>query len=63
MKCVLHHKNFKTYLKYFKKLRLKHYVLDINEATVFTKTEAKRMLEKFKHPENWEIIQINKMED
>lgn len=62
MKCVLKNKNHNTYLEYFKKLRFKHYVVDIKEATVFNKTEARKMLERFKHPENWEIIEINKKE-
>lgn len=60
MKCVLRNKNYGTYLKYLKKIRFKHYVLDINEATIYTKTEARQMLETFKHPENWEIIPQNK---
>ena len=60
MKCILHHKNFNVYLKYFKRIRLKHYVMDSKEATVFNKTDAKKMLETFKHSENWEIIEIKK---
>ena len=60
MHCVLKHINYKTYLKYFKNIKFKHYVVDINEPTVFNKTEARRMLATFKHPENWEIIQINR---
>ena len=63
MKCVLKNINHNTYLKYFKKIRLKHYVLNIDDATVFNKTEAKAMLGRFKHPENWEIIEINKKEN
>lgn len=63
MKCVLHHKNLKVYLKYFKKIKFKHYVANIKEATVFNKTDAKKMLERFKHSENWEIIEINKKEN
>ena len=60
MKCVLKNKNYNTYLKYYKKIKFKHYVTDIQDATIFNKTEAKQMLLKFKHPENWDIIETNK---
>lgn len=62
MKCVLKNKNYNTYLKYYKKIKFKHYVVDINDATIFNKTEAKEMLKKFRHPENWEIIETNRKE-
>jgi len=63
MKCVLKNINNNTYLKYFKSIRFKHYVLNIDDATIFNKTDAKKMIERFKHPENWEIIEINKKEN
>ena len=63
MKWILKNKNHNTYLKYYKRIKLKHYVADINDASIFTKTEAKRMLEKFKHPENWEIVPSDKKEN
>ena len=59
MKCVLKNKNYNTYLKYIKRLRLKRYILNIDEATLYTKTEANKMIKKFKHPENWEVIKIS----
>lgn len=58
MKYVLRNKNTKMYLKYLKTIRFKHYVMDKAEATTLNKTEVKAMLKKFKHPENWEIIQL-----
>ena len=54
---ILKHKNNRVYLKYFKNIQFKHYVSDYQEATNFTKSEAKRILGKYKHPENWEIIE------
>lgn len=58
MNYVLKNKNHNTYLRYIKRLNFKHYVINQDEATVFDKTEAKKMLKKFKHPENWELIKI-----
>ena len=58
MKYVLKNKNTKMYLKYLKAIRFKHYVINKEEATVLNTTEVKAMLNKFKHPENWEIIQL-----
>ena len=56
MKYILRNKNYGTYLNYLKRIRFKHYVASKEEATIFNTTEAKRMLSKFKHPENWEIV-------
>lgn len=58
MKYVLKNKNTKMYLKYFKTIRFKHYVMNKDEATVLNTTEVKAMLKKFKHPENWEIVSL-----
>jgi len=58
MKYILRNKNTKCYLKYLKRIRFKHYTLDKEEATVFNTTEVKKMLNKFKHPENWEVIKF-----
>ena len=58
MKWILKNKNYGTYLKYLKRIRFKHYVVNIEEATIFNTTEAKRMLTKFKHPENWEKVRV-----
>lgn len=56
-KYIIKHKKNKVYLKYYKDIKFKHYVLDSNEATEFTKTEAKRIINQYKHSENWEIIE------
>lgn len=58
MKYVLRNKNYGTYLKYLKDIRYKHYILNKYEATVYTLSEANKMLKRFKHPENWELIEI-----
>ena len=58
MRYVLRNKNTKMYLKYLKAIRWKHYVLNRDEATVLNISEVKRMIKSFKHPENWEIIQL-----
>lgn len=57
-KYLLRNKNTKMYLKYLKAIRFKHYVINKDEATVLNISEVKRMLKTFKHPENWEIIQL-----
>ena len=53
---LIKHKKNRVYLKYIKGIDYKHYVLDCNEGTGFTKSEAKRMIRDFKYPENWEMI-------
>lgn len=58
MKWILKNKNHNTYLKYYKRIKLKHYVVDINDATIFNTTEVKQMLNRFKHPENWEMVRF-----
>lgn len=58
MKYVLKNKNTNMYLKYIKSIRFKHYVIMKNEATIFNTTEVKKMISKFKHPENWEIVSL-----
>jgi hypothetical protein len=55
---ILKNKNYGTYLKYIKSIRYKHYVLDRAEATIYDLTQAKAMKNRFKHPENWEIIKL-----
>ena len=58
MKYILKHKMNKVYLKYYKYLNWNHYVADVKEASLFDKRQANIRLKKFKHPENWEIIEI-----
>lgn len=54
-KYILQNKNTKVYLKLHKQINLKHYVVDIEEATKFTYREAYDIKKKYKHPENWSI--------
>lgn len=56
MKYILRNKNTECYLKEFKKIRLNHYTINKEEATIYNTTEVKTKLSKFKHPENWEVI-------
>lgn len=50
-------KNINTgvYLKYISDLKFKHYVLDFEEASLFTYQRAYYLKNRFKHPENWVI--------
>lgn len=58
---VLRHKYNRVYLKYIKYLKWNHYVCDVQEATIYDKKcEATKRLNTFKHPENWEIINIGR---
>ena len=52
----LNHKDTKMFLRYIKENNQKHYVRDIEDASVFTIKQAKAWIKKFKHPENWVII-------
>lgn len=54
---LIKHKKNKVYLKYFRNIKYKHYVLDCNEATGFTKSEANKIIKKYKYPENWELVE------
>lgn len=57
---VIKHKENKNYYKFNITRKIKHFVLDINEAKKFTnKQNAKRKLNTFTHPENYEIIKID----
>ena len=55
MKYLLRNKNYGTYLKC--KNKTKRYLLYKEEATRFTKKKAEDMKNKFKHPENWDLIE------
>ncbi len=55
---ILKHKIFHTYL--CKKYGRKRYLLDINCAERFNKKKAEERKLKFKHPENWQIVQANR---
>ncbi len=59
---LLNNKNTGCYLRYLKDLEYRHYVLDSKDATKFTIFEAKKMLKKFKHPENWVIVRAKKID-
>lgn len=56
MKYILKNKNQRTYLKLINKW--KHYTISKEEATKFNITAAKAMMKKFKHNENWEMIEV-----
>lgn len=61
MEYVIKHKNAgifenqDVYLKRFGNIGLNHYVVDINEATKFDRRNGRAMLDKLRHPENWEL--------
>lgn len=52
----LRNKNHGTYLKI--KYGSKHYVVEKEEASLFTKAAAINMRNSFNHPDFWEIINI-----
>lgn len=53
----LRHTNM--FLKYFSDIDFKHYVFKINEATHFeSRKRAKEIIRKFKHPDLWEIMEV-----
>lgn len=56
-KYLIKHKKNRVYLKYFKSIRFKHYILDCKEATGFTKKEANQIIKRYKYPENWELVE------
>lgn len=56
---ILKNINTHTYLNYMKNIDFRHYTCDATEATRFcSRSECNKMLKKFKHPENWEIIGV-----
>ena len=44
--------------KFYKSLNYHHYVCDPLDATKFDKRQANIWLKKFKHPEKWELVEI-----
>ena len=58
MEYVILNKNTKVYVKYYTNINFNHFVVDISEATRFTYKKAKQHVNKFKHPENWEIKKV-----
>lgn len=58
MKYILQNKNTKMYLKIYRNINFKHYILDITEATKLTYRQAYDLKKKYKHPENWVIKKI-----
>ena len=58
---VNHLKDINCYLKYYADINFKHCVFDINDATEFeTRQRANYIKRKFKHPELWQVVVINK---
>lgn len=55
MEYILQNKNTKMFLKLYKSINFKHYVIDVGEATKFTYRQAYDIKKKYKHPENWMI--------
>ena len=56
MEYILRHKEYKTY--YCFRWGYKEFKTDVELAKVFKrKSDADRIRKKFKHPENWEIIE------
>ena len=58
MKYILQNKNTKMFLKLYKRINFKHYILDIAAATKFTYRQACDIKKKYKHPENWIIKKV-----
>lgn len=56
-KYILKHKMNRVFLKFYKSLNYHHYVCDPLDATKFDKKQANIWLKKFKHPENWELVE------
>lgn len=66
-KYVLKHLNINhlrednCFLKYYSDIDLMHKVFKIEEATYFeSRKRAEQIKKKFKHPEFWEVLVINK---
>lgn len=53
---ILKHKKNKVYLR-LDKDGYKDYVVDVDKATRFNKKEAYNQIKRFKHPENWIVIE------
>lgn len=54
-------KGSSMYLNYNEKDEWRHYVLDVEQATRFEgKSKARKVLKKFNHPENWDIVEVLK---
>ena len=59
MKYILRHKKYKTYYCFDNEDKYKHYSVDGTKAYKFNRvSSANKILSKFKHPENWEIVEI-----
>lgn len=53
----LRHTN--VFVKYYSDIDFKHYVFKIDEATHFeSRKRAKEIIRKFKHPDLWEIMEV-----
>lgn len=50
-----------VYLQYIDDIDLKHYTVNIKEATRFVgKRSVNKMMSTFNHPENWEVLEYAK---
>lgn len=56
-KYILRHKKNNVYLQFVKRLNFNHYT-SYEEATRFDYNQARYRLNKFKHPENWELKKV-----
>ena len=56
---IIRHKENKNYYKSKISKNMKHFVIDLKEAKKFkTKENAKKILNIFNHPENYEILEL-----
>lgn len=58
---VLVNNNTGMYLKWFRDINFKHYVIDIEEASKLTYQQAYQIKNKYNHPENWRIKRWKKI--
>ena len=59
-KNINHLQEVNAYLKYYTEINLKHIVFRREEATKFeTEKRAKEMINKFKFPDNWEVVVVH----
>lgn len=59
MKYLIRNKKYGTYLRYIKRIKFHHYVVDCSKATPFTKSEAMKRINSYKTPDNWELIPVS----
>lgn len=59
MKYVIKNKRYGTYLNYIKRIKFNHYVVDISEATRFTKSEAIKRIKSYADENKWELVPVS----